>query len=103
MLALVGDEDALAKANEGFIGEFLPLGLARETQGAVGGGFGPSVTRGNVAGGFAAVGPDELRRGPNEVPEVRRRLKSDTANAAERNPIILSFENQLEHGAETRI
>src|SRR6266702_2634116 len=103
MLALVGDEDALAEANEGFVGKVLPLGFSSQAQGAIGRGFGAGVTRGNMAGGFAAVGPDKLSRGPNEIPEVRWRLKSDTADAAEGNPVIFAFENQLKHGAETRI
>src|SRR5581483_1191847 len=103
MFGLLGDQYALAQTDEGVFGHFLPLGFAREPQSSVGGGFGKSISSGNMARGLTAVGPDKLGGHPNEVAQIRGCRQGDAADAAKRDPIVFTVENQLEDRAESRI
>ena len=67
MLAGVGGEDALTQAEPSLVAGVLPLGLAREADGAVAARLRARIARGNERDGFPAVLGASLpqRRGGN--------------------------------------
>ena len=68
----------------------------------------PARLRARVAGrdqrdGLAAVGERQLRRRPGDVAQVDRLLDLDLAQARERDPVVASVDDRLQHRTEPRI
>src|SRR5438105_1051742 len=103
MLGFIRGKNTLAKADESLIRKLLPLGLTCQAQRTIRIGRGPHIAGGNVAGGLAAIGPNELSRSPHEVTQIGGRGSGNPTDATKGDPIIFAFENEFEDGSQARV
>src|SRR6185437_7321247 len=61
------------------------------------------IARRDEADALAAIGPGEIGRHPHDITQIGRLLDADLADAVERDPVIASVDDRLEHRPDARV
>jgi len=103
VLAGVGRQNSLSESEIDLGGGLFPDGLPGQAKLRIVGRFGAWIPCGDHANRFSAVGKLEMRRHPDDIPQIDGRLQVDSRNPAKGHPVVTPVDHRFTDGPEPHV